>query len=101
MSREESKQLCDFLITGLSNYRNKIHLTNRNIRVLQNLVYNLYFNNSIKIDDKSTKYFNRNIKSLKVLANKNISSKIKRGIISSKRPLIRRIATTLKQYLEE
>ena len=70
------------------------------MRILQNIVYNLFFNSSIDVDDKSRKYFNRNIKSLKALASKRVSSQVKRDIATTRRPLLRRVVGVIKKYID-
>jgi hypothetical protein len=100
MSVEETDQFLNFLSYGLRSNRSKIHLTNKQLRILQTIVYNLFFNSSIDVDEKSRKYFNRNIKSLKALASKRVSPKVKRGISTTKRALLRRVVAVIKEYID-
>jgi hypothetical protein len=101
MSLEDTRILFQFLDIGLASKRNVIYVTNRQMRVLQNSVYNIFFNSSLSFDEKLKKYFKRHSKQLKQLASKQVNIDVKRGIISKNRALIRKVGFVVLKYINE
>ena len=100
MSLNETRNFFEFLIGGLSNRHTTIYVTNKQLRLIQNAVFNIFFNNSLQFSDKDKTYFKRHTKYLKLLANKYTSQTEKRDIITSKRPLMKRVSTVVIQYAD-
>ena len=100
MSIEDTRDLFQFLITGLGSKKNTIYLNNKQLRVLQNSLINVFFNDSIEISEPLKVYFKRHSKYLKQLASKNIDHNIKRDIIDKKRALIRKVGNVIIDYID-
>ena len=99
MTAESSLEFMNRYIASTQNSRNKVYLTNKEISTLQNAVYNIFFNGSIKLSEQENRYFKKRAKLLKVLASKKTSLVEKRKIADENRGLIRRIAEIVVTYL--
>ena len=101
MSVVETRVFMQYLIAGLGNIHSTIHLTNIQLRLLQNAVYNLMFNNTIELSDKDKRYFQRYSRALKHLANKYTPNSLRRDIVKQRKALIRRVAHVIYEYVKE
>jgi Zn-dependent oligopeptidase len=76
-------------------------LSKKHIKILQNSVYNVFFNSGIRLNEGDNKYFQRHSKNLKALASKFVDDEIKQEIVKKNSALIKRIGAVVITYLDE
>jgi hypothetical protein len=80
--------------------KNALYLNKKHLRIIQNAIYNIFFNSSIFVDAYLIKYFKRHNKTLKILASKQIEDNVKREVIAKNKSLIKKVGQMIIKYLE-
>ena len=81
--------------------KSNVPLSKKHIGVLQNAVFNIFFNSDIKLDEAHTKYFTRHNKNLKLLASKHVSDADKQEVIHKHGAMIKKVGNVVISYLDE
>ena len=74
------------------------HITSEQCWKIRNMCYNLLFNSSINLADRDRRYLRRNVQDIRKLASKRICLEDKRGVLSAKQLLIRKICVIVVGY---
>jgi hypothetical protein len=100
MSRKATIAFFKYYLVVSTNGKSLVHITNKHLRIIQNAIYNIFFNSEVQLSDKLTQYFKRHSTKLRLLGSKQGDLDRKRESIQKNRMLIRKIATVALSYLK-
>jgi hypothetical protein len=101
MSVETTLHFMKSYLQNTANKRSKIYLTAKDLKVIQNGIYNIYFNDKMNLSESDIKYFRRYTSKLNILASKKSTISVKRDIASNNVGVLRRVANIIITYISE
>lgn len=99
MSLQDTRELFEFLQTALKQKKTKIHFGKDHIKLISNAVYNLFFNDSIELQESQQRDLNKHLLTLKRLASKESTIVQKRKLLIKHKKLLKLVVDIVLNYI--